>query len=147
MISTLLQVSNMQTAKYFLLFLQLWPFYWPSSSSWLLELWLSGFSSTTSERDRSSPPCPNYPGILAPSTARTYEWKLELLNAEFRSKFKLELFLFLSSLSSLVKSGDTGNGVTFRSGDNVDLGPSHIGVSFIDAAMQMVSPGRMLISS
>ncbi|KAM7407483.1 hypothetical protein PAMA_003284 [Pampus argenteus] len=43
----------------------------------------------------------------------------------------------LPSLSSLVKSGDTGNGVTFRSGDNVDLGPSHIGVSFIDTAMQM----------
>lgn len=54
--------------------------------------------------------------------------------------------LFLSSLSSLVKSSDTGNGVTFRSGDNVDLGPSHIGVSFIDTAMQMVSPGMMLIS-
>ncbi|TKS67243.1 Low-density lipoprotein receptor-related protein 2 [Collichthys lucidus] len=45
----------------------------------------------------------------------------------------------LPSLSSLVKSGDTGNGVTFRSGDNVDLGPSHIGVSFIDTAMQMVT--------
>ncbi|KAL7385074.1 hypothetical protein ABVT39_014795 [Epinephelus coioides] len=43
----------------------------------------------------------------------------------------------LPSLSSLVKSADTGNGVTFRSGDNVDLGPSHIGVSFIDTAMQM----------
>lgn len=53
----------------------------------------------------------------------------------------------MSSLSSLVKSGDTGNGVTFRSGDNVDLGPSHIGVSFIDAAMQMVSPARMFVSS
>lgn len=53
----------------------------------------------------------------------------------------------MSSLSSLVKSGDTGNGVTFRSGDNVDLGPSHIGVSFIDTAMQMVSPARMLVSS
>ncbi|KAF3843047.1 hypothetical protein F7725_001896 [Dissostichus mawsoni] len=38
----------------------------------------------------------------------------------------------LPSLSSLVKSG-----VTFRSGDNVDLGPAHIGVSFIDTAMQM----------
>lgn len=47
-------------------------------------------------------------------------------------------FVF-SSLSSLVKSSDAGNGVTFRSGDNVDLGPSHIGVSFIDTAMQMVS--------
>lgn len=45
----------------------------------------------------------------------------------------------LPSLSSLVKSADTGNGVTFHSGDNVDLGPSHIGVSFIDTAMQMVS--------
>nr|XP_046260892.1 low-density lipoprotein receptor-related protein 2a isoform X2 [Scatophagus argus] len=43
----------------------------------------------------------------------------------------------LPSLSSLVKSADTGNGVTFHSGDNVDLGPSHIGVSFIDTAMQM----------
>ncbi|XP_035811393.2 low-density lipoprotein receptor-related protein 2a isoform X1 [Amphiprion ocellaris] len=43
----------------------------------------------------------------------------------------------LPSLSSLVKSADTGNGVTFRSGDNVDLGPSHIGVSFIDTTMQM----------
>lgn len=43
----------------------------------------------------------------------------------------------LPSLSSLVKSADTGNGVTFRSGDNVDLGPSHIGVSVIDTAMQM----------
>ncbi|KAG7275699.1 hypothetical protein CRUP_011326 [Coryphaenoides rupestris] len=42
-------------------------------------------------------------------------------------------------MSSLVKSGDTGNGVTFRSGDNVDLGPSRIGVSFIDTAMQMVT--------
>lgn len=40
-----------------------------------------------------------------------------------------------------MKSGDTGNGVTFRSGDNVDLGPTHIGVSFIDTAMQMVSGG------
>lgn len=38
-----------------------------------------------------------------------------------------------------MKSADTGNGVTFRSGDNVDLGPSHIAVSFIDTAMQMVS--------
>lgn len=46
-----------------------------------------------------------------------------------------------------MKSADTGNGVTFRSGDNVDLGPSHIGVSFIDTAMQMVSRGRMVISS
>lgn len=61
------------------------------------------------------------------------------LDAEFRSNYRLDL-LCLSSLSSLVKSGDTGNGVTFRSGDNVDLGPSHIGVSFIDTAMQMVSP-------
>ncbi|CAL8343607.1 unnamed protein product [Boreogadus saida] len=43
----------------------------------------------------------------------------------------------LPSLSSLVKSGDTGNGVTFRSGDNVNLGPSNLGVSFIDTAMQM----------
>lgn len=43
----------------------------------------------------------------------------------------------LPSLSSLVKSGDTGNGVTFHSGENVDLGPTHVGVSFIDTAMQM----------
>ncbi|TWW80779.1 Low-density lipoprotein receptor-related protein 2 [Takifugu flavidus] len=43
----------------------------------------------------------------------------------------------LPSLSSLVKSADTGNGVTFHSGDNVDLGPSRIGVSFIDTAMQL----------
>ncbi|KAJ0005681.1 hypothetical protein NQD34_015575 [Periophthalmus magnuspinnatus] len=43
----------------------------------------------------------------------------------------------LPSLSSLVKSGDTGNGVTFHSGENVDLGPTRIGVSFIDTAMQM----------
>lgn len=56
-------------------------------------------------------------------------------------------FLFLTSLSSLVKFADTGNGVTFRSGDNVDLGPSRIGVSFIDTAMQMVSARRVLISS
>lgn len=48
--------------------------------------------------------------------------------------------MFPSSLSSLVKSADTGNGVTFHSGDNVDLGQSHIGVSFIDTAMQMVRP-------
>lgn len=52
----------------------------------------------------------------------------------------------LSSLSSLVKSADTGNGVTFHSGDNVDLGPSHIGVSFIDTAMQMVSEGKLTVS-
>lgn len=53
----------------------------------------------------------------------------------------------MSSLSSLVKSSDTGNGVTFRSGDNVDLGPSHIGVSFIDTAMQMVSAGVTHLST
>ncbi|MEQ2180386.1 hypothetical protein GOODEAATRI_000743, partial [Goodea atripinnis] len=44
---------------------------------------------------------------------------------------------WVGSLSSLVKSADTGNGVTFRSGDDVDLGPSHVGVSVIDTAMQM----------
>lgn len=56
------------------------------------------------------------------------------------SRIQTEIqILHLPSLSSLVKSADTGNGVTFHSGDNVDLGPSHIGVSFIDAAMQMVS--------
>ena len=64
-----------------------------------------------------------------------------------RIQIKVHRVLFLSSLSSLVKSGDTGNGVTFRSGDNVDLGPAHIGVSFIDTAMQMVSPGSTLRSS
>ncbi|XP_066544684.1 low-density lipoprotein receptor-related protein 2a isoform X1 [Amia ocellicauda] len=44
----------------------------------------------------------------------------------------------LPSLSSLVKSGD-GNGVSFRSGDDVtmDLGPPALGVSVIDRAMQM----------
>uniref|UniRef100_A0A3Q2Q3X8 Low-density lipoprotein receptor-related protein 2 n=1 Tax=Fundulus heteroclitus TaxID=8078 RepID=A0A3Q2Q3X8_FUNHE len=57
----------------------------------------------------------------------------------------------LPSLSSLVKSADTGNGVTFRSGENVDLGPSHIGVSVIDTAMQMddnfaVTAGRQPIT-
>lgn len=44
-----------------------------------------------------------------------------------------------------MKSADTGNGVMFRSGDNVDLGPSHIGVSVIDTAMQMVSSGVQLM--
>ncbi|XP_042587773.1 low-density lipoprotein receptor-related protein 2-like isoform X2 [Cyprinus carpio] len=45
----------------------------------------------------------------------------------------------LPSLSSLVKSADTGNGVSFRSGDNVtmDLEPQTLGVSFIDRAMQL----------
>ncbi|XP_035378717.1 low-density lipoprotein receptor-related protein 2a isoform X1 [Electrophorus electricus] len=45
----------------------------------------------------------------------------------------------LPSLSSLVKSGDTGNGVSFRSGDNVtmDLEPQTLRVSVIDRAMQM----------
>ncbi|XP_077472512.1 low-density lipoprotein receptor-related protein 2a isoform X9 [Stigmatopora argus] len=42
----------------------------------------------------------------------------------------------LPSLSSLVKSNDTGNGVMFHSGDNVDLGSTHVGVSFINT-MQM----------
>lgn len=45
------------------------------------------------------------------------------------------------SLSSLVKSADTGNGVSFHSGDNVtmDLEPQTLGVSFIDRAMQLVN--------
>uniref|UniRef100_A0A9J8ABN9 Low density lipoprotein receptor-related protein 2a n=1 Tax=Cyprinus carpio carpio TaxID=630221 RepID=A0A9J8ABN9_CYPCA len=45
----------------------------------------------------------------------------------------------LPSLSSLVKSADTGNGVSFHSGDNVtmDLEPQILGVSFIDRAMQL----------
>uniref|UniRef100_A0A8C2DL15 Low density lipoprotein receptor-related protein 2a n=1 Tax=Cyprinus carpio TaxID=7962 RepID=A0A8C2DL15_CYPCA len=49
----------------------------------------------------------------------------------------------LPSLSSLVKSADTGNGVSFRSGDNVtmDLEPQTLGVSFIDRAMQLVNAG------
>lgn len=65
----------------------------------------------------------------------------------FGSQLKQECFCVFGSLSSLVKSGDTGNGVTFRSGDNVDLGPSHIGVSFIDTAMQMVSFERIYLSA
>lgn len=72
---------------------------------------------------------------------------LKLLHAEFQNQSSNGSALFISSLSSLVKSGDTGNGVTFRSGDNVDLGPSHIGVSFIETAMQMVRPGTMFICS
>uniref|UniRef100_A0A672KHW3 Low-density lipoprotein receptor-related protein 2-like n=1 Tax=Sinocyclocheilus grahami TaxID=75366 RepID=A0A672KHW3_SINGR len=49
----------------------------------------------------------------------------------------------LPSLSSLVKSADTGNGVAFHSGDNVtmDLEPQTLGVSFIDRAMQLVNGG------
>ncbi|RXM28137.1 Low-density lipoprotein receptor-related protein 2 [Acipenser ruthenus] len=46
----------------------------------------------------------------------------------------------LPSLSSLVKSSENGNGVTFRSGDDVtmDLGPPGVsGISVIDRAMQM----------
>nr|XP_023693317.1 low-density lipoprotein receptor-related protein 2 [Paramormyrops kingsleyae] len=45
----------------------------------------------------------------------------------------------LPSLSSLVKSSDAGNGVTFRSGDDVtmDLDPPAVGVSVIDRAMQL----------
>lgn len=40
-----------------------------------------------------------------------------------------------------MKSGDTGNGVSFHSGDNVtmDLEPQTVGVSFIDRAMQLVN--------
>lgn len=71
-------------------------------------------------------------------------------STETHSSVKIKVWsvfcVCVSSLSSLVKSGETGNGVTFRSGDNVDLGPTHIGVSFIDTAMQMVSPGRICIS-
>uniref|UniRef100_UPI003D9CB815 low-density lipoprotein receptor-related protein 2a precursor n=1 Tax=Danio rerio TaxID=7955 RepID=UPI003D9CB815 len=58
----------------------------------------------------------------------------------------------LPSLSSLVKSGDTGNGVSFHSGDNVtmDLEPQTLGVSFIDRAMQLdenfADPGRQPIT-
>lgn len=55
--------------------------------------------------------------------------------------------LSFSSLSSLVKSADAGNGVMFRSGDNVDLGPSQFGVSFIDTAMQMVSLGLLAVNA
>ncbi|MCI4378617.1 hypothetical protein PGIGA_G00218030 [Pangasianodon gigas] len=43
----------------------------------------------------------------------------------------------LPSLSSLAKSSDTGNGVSFRSGDNVTMDPQTVGVSFIDRAMQL----------
>lgn len=64
----------------------------------------------------------------------------KILRAELKFSDPNTRLLFPSSLSSLVKSADTGNGVTFRSGDNVDLGQSHIGVSFIDTAMQMVRP-------
>uniref|UniRef100_A0A3Q4H6C5 Low-density lipoprotein receptor-related protein 2 n=1 Tax=Neolamprologus brichardi TaxID=32507 RepID=A0A3Q4H6C5_NEOBR len=53
----------------------------------------------------------------------------------------------MPKLPSLVKSADTGNGVTFRSGDNVDLGPSHIGVSFIDTGMQMVNPSVGVVNT
>ena len=95
------------------------------------------FSSTTNEQDLSSLPCPNYPGIFA----LRFCVFLCFLHQSLAQSSNCNVFgVFLSSLSSLVKSGDTGNGVTFRSGDNVDLGPSHIGVSFIDTAMQMVSP-------
>lgn len=58
----------------------------------------------------------------------------------------------LPSLSSLVKSGDAGNGVSFHSGDNVtmDLEPQTVGVSFIDRAMQLdenfVESGRQPIT-
>lgn len=111
------------------------PDYW-SASSW-------GFSQLQTNR------------IFHPLHAQTTQVFLTLcdkireesccmLNWDWISKRSI---VVLSSLSSLVKSGDTGNGVTFRSGDNVDLGPSHIGVSFIDTAMQMVSPARMFVSS
>lgn len=51
------------------------------------------------------------------------------------------LFVFFNSLSSLVKSNENGNGVTFRSGADVtmDIGVSGFGGdSAIDRAMQMV---------
>uniref|UniRef100_A0A4W4GUH3 Low-density lipoprotein receptor-related protein 2 n=1 Tax=Electrophorus electricus TaxID=8005 RepID=A0A4W4GUH3_ELEEL len=53
----------------------------------------------------------------------------------------------LPSLSSLVKSGDTGNGVSFRSGDNVtmDLEPQTLRVSVIDRAMQMVNMNHSVL--
>lgn len=70
----------------------------------------------------------------------------KFLQAELKFSDPNTSLLFPSSLSSLVKSADTGNGVTFRSGDNVDLGQSHIGVSFIDTAMQMVRPDCTLTS-
>lgn len=50
-------------------------------------------------------------------------------------------FVFVCSLSSLVKSTENGNGVTFRSGADVsmDIGVSGFGGdSAIDRAMQMV---------
>lgn len=50
-------------------------------------------------------------------------------------------FFFFGSLSSLVKSAENGNGVTFRSGAdvNMDIGGSVFEAdSAIDRAMQMV---------
>lgn len=55
-----------------------------------------------------------------------------------RTLFRLLIF----SLSSLVKSSESGNGVTFRSGMdvNMDIGVSGFGPeSAIDTAMVMVS--------
>lgn len=48
-----------------------------------------------------------------------------------------------------MKSGDTGNGVSFHSGDNVtmDLEPQTVGVSFIDRAMQLVNVDFLLVST
>lgn len=68
---------------------------------------------------------------------------LDIAGSRIQPKIQI---LHFPSLSSLVKSADTGNGVTFHSGDNVDLGPSHIGVSFIETAMQMVSKRHLTFS-
>lgn len=54
----------------------------------------------------------------------------------------LTLFLVTCSLSSLVKPSENGNGVTFRSGVdvNMDIGVSDFGPeSAIDRSMAMVS--------
>lgn len=55
---------------------------------------------------------------------------------------------FFNSLSSLVKSNENGNGVTFRSGADVtmDIGVSGFGGdSAIDRAMQMVRFSSQII--
>lgn len=61
--------------------------------------------------------------------------------SDIMSQCFLHCFSVSLSLSSLVKSADTGNGVSFHSGDNVtmDLEPQTLGVSFIDRAMQLVN--------
>lgn len=86
----------------------------------------------------SMPKLPRYTSFLI-TLSCILSSSLTQFAAKQLDQSSVSVVLFLSSLSSLVKSADTGNGVTFWSGDNVDLGPSHIGVSVIDTAMQMVS--------